>query len=185
MVNRTRANQKNKGEVIKIRKATQMDAVIIADLGRMTFTETFGYLFTPEELDEYLLKTFNDKKMCDSLSKQDNIYGIAYWNDFPVGYYKLKLNSTYEEQVLSPMVQLQKIYLLKSHLDKQIGKQLMLHLLSLPEISNIDCMWLLVLDSNERALRFYEASGFNKKGKRSFQIGTRQLQYDLMTKILQ
>jgi diamine N-acetyltransferase len=168
--------------MIRILQADESDAEMIASLGRITFSETFGHLFSSTELHVYLEKTFGVKKIAASISKQHNLFGIAYWNDFPAGYYKIKLSSDFDVGLKTSMVQLQKIYVLKKYHDMQIGKQLMIHLLSLSEIKDFKTIWLLVLESNEKGIRFYEAHDFYKKEKRFFQIGSRNLQYDLMIK---
>jgi len=80
-----------------IKIAEQKDAAIIALLGRITFNQSFGHLFRDkQDLYNYLDETFSVFKIENSLQKANNIYWIAKYNDLPVGYAKLKINSPTE-----------------------------------------------------------------------------------------
>lgn len=112
--------------MIQIRKATIDDAQHIALLGRITFTETFSEYFRDKrDLFDYYEQTFNVSKIKASLQKENNRYWIAFWNELPAGYAKMKVHSTTEFITDGNVSQLQKIYVLKEFLDKKIGKLLM------------------------------------------------------------
>jgi len=81
---------------IKIKRAGFSDASVISLLGKKTFTETFGDIFGAAELIEYLDKTFKISKLQTSLLKDENIFGILYYLDQPVGYYKIKLSEHFD-----------------------------------------------------------------------------------------
>ena len=80
---------------MQIRRANNSDAATIALLGRFTFTETFGHLFgDQQDLLDYLDRTFNVEKLHNSINKSNNLYWLAFVDNLPVGYAKLKLNSS-------------------------------------------------------------------------------------------
>ena len=111
--------------MVEIRKADINDAKIIAHLGRTTFNEAFGHLFREQkDLDEYLIKTFSNSKIESSLLKPENVFWIALWNNIPVGYAKLKLNSVTNFIDSMNICQLQKIYVLDEYLSMKIGLNL-------------------------------------------------------------
>lgn len=168
----------------EIRRATSKDAAVIVELGRQTFTETFGHLFTPTALQGYLDATFNEAKIYNSLQKPHNLYFLAYNNDTPLGYIKIKLNSTTPEIQAERPVQLQKLYVLQEFITQKVGAALMQFCLQLPEIQSNDLMWLVVLQSNERAIRFYEKFGFTKYSEYAHQIGENRFEYYIMIKNL-
>ena len=168
--------------MIFIRRADLADAKIIASLGRVTFTETFGDLFNEPELEDYLLKTFSVEKIFNSLKKQNNIYWIACFNEEPVGYAKIKLDSKVEDIEFKEQIQLQKIYILKQFLDKRIGSELLKQILMSEEVKKSSIVWLVVLHTNERAIIFYEKFGFRKLKKHNQQIGKTIFTYELMVK---
>lgn len=169
---------------IEIRRGILQDAAVIVELGRQTFTETFGHLFTPTALQDYLNATFNEVKIYNSLQKLHNLYFLAYNNDTPLGYIKLKLNSTTPEIQAERPVQLQKLYVLQEFISQKIGAALMQFVLQLTEIQVNDLMWLVVLQSNERAIRFYEKFNFIKYSEYAHQIGENRFEYYIMIKNL-
>jgi len=171
-------------EKIVIRRATLEDAAIIVELGRQTFTETFGHLFTPTALQNYLDTTFNNIKIYNSLQKSHNQYFIAVFENKPVGYAKIKINSTTPEIQAERPVQLQKLYVLQEFISQKIGAALMQFCLQLTEIQVNDLMWLVVLQSNERAIRFYEKFNFIKYSEYAHQIGENRFEYYIMIKNL-
>ncbi|MFD1553049.1 hypothetical protein DNU06_12025 [Putridiphycobacter roseus] len=162
----------NKTAHIKIRIATQQDANLIALLGRVTFTETFGHLFTDKQvlLDYYDL-TFSVDKIEKSIAKANNIYWLAFADRLPVGYAKLKLNSQTEFIKEKSACQLQKIYVLKDFLSMKIGFELQNVLLKKAQEKSFKKIWLSVFVHNERAINFYSKNGFMPIGNHDFQIG--------------
>ena len=79
---------------ILIRKASIEDAEYIALLARVTFTETFAVHFRDrQDLINYYDTTFSVSKIRSSIAKTNNVFWIAFCDDLPVGYAKLKLFS--------------------------------------------------------------------------------------------
>ncbi|WP_298791157.1 GNAT family N-acetyltransferase [uncultured Allomuricauda sp.] len=170
---------------MEISRATPSDATIIALLARITFTETFGHYFEDKsDLENYLDHTFNVKKLKSSLTNPNNLYWLAYLDELPVGYAKLKLNSPSSFLNESELCQLQKIYVLKDFLSKKIGLALQNVLLEEAK-SKAPKIWLSVLKENVRAIRFYEKNGFEKIGDHDFQIGKEHFEFQAMVKSLQ
>jgi hypothetical protein len=167
---------------IHIKRATVSDAQTISFLGRATFTETFGDLFSAEELNEYLDKTFNTGKLQVSLQKDENIFGILFYHDHAVGYYKIKLGLGHDHSADTSSVQFQKIYVLREYLHLKLGKFMLEDILNLKENRNCKMMWLAVLHTNLRAIAFYERHGFDKLNTYYYRIGSVLLEYDLMIK---
>ena|ERR1700750_66869 len=160
------------GIMIQIRRANPDDAQHIALLGRITFTETFSEYFRDQkDLFEYYERTFDVSKIRASLQKENNLYWIAFWNELPVGYAKLKIHSNTESIETENASQLQKIYVLREFLDQKIGKQLMDELMNSFMTSDKTHLWLSVLKSNERAVQFYDRNGFKHAGEHEFRIG--------------
>lgn len=170
--------------MVTIKIATISDAPVISFLGKQTFTETFGFLFTEDELNQYLEDTFNLKKLESSLLKPHNIFEIMYYDDKPVGYCKVKVGSNYNDSIDKTHVQLQKIYILKEYLGKKLGAVLLKYVFDLSEIKKCELIWLVVLHTNARAIKFYENHGFEKLKKYYYTIGKHNLEYELMVKKL-
>ena len=170
---------------VEIRLAKKEDAQFIALLGRVTFTETFGHFFRdPQDLRDYYDRTFTVQKIEDGIEKPNNIFWIAFVDRLPVGYAKLKLHSNSEFIGSTDVCQLQKIYVLKDFLSMGIGFQLQASLLKKAKELNFIDVWLSVLNSNERAISFYQKTGFETIGHHDFQIGKENFEFIAMKKEL-
>jgi diamine N-acetyltransferase len=170
--------------MISIKRALISDAAVISFLGKRTFSETFADLFDPAELETYLDDTFNIKKLERSLLKDRNIFGILFYNDKAAGYFKVKVGTGFENSIDEKYCQLQKIYILKDYLHLKLGKPLLDSIYSMKEIAACKIMWLVVLQTNYRAIKFNEKQGFEKLRKYYHTIGSQKLEYELMTKDL-
>ncbi|SNZ01843.1 GNAT family N-acetyltransferase [Flagellimonas pacifica] len=170
---------------MQIVEASVREATYIALLARFTFTETFGHYFKDKtDLENYLQQTFNVKKLRNSLTKPNNIFWLAYIDDLPVGYGKLKLNSPSHFITDKNVCQLQKIYVLKDFLSKKVGLALQTKILERAVSSPAQKIWLSVLKSNERAIQFYKKNGFETIGDHNFQIGQEHFKFQAMAKNL-
>ena len=170
---------------IEIRLARKEDAPFIALLGRTTFTETFGHFFRDQnDLTDYYNSTFSVQKIEDGIEKPNNIFWMASVDRLPVGYAKLKLHSNSEFIESTNVCQLQKIYVLKDFLSMGIGFELQDSLLKKAKELNFQKVWLSVLNSNERAISFYQKTGFEKIGHHDFQIGKENFEFIAMKKEL-
>ena len=167
---------------IKIQKAAPEDAEVIALLGRITFTETFGYLFEehPGDLRAYLDRTFAVAKIRRSLEQPDNTYWLSFVAGLPVGYAKLKHPSPTRLLVEPNVAQLQKIYVLREFLGQGIGKPLLEAVLEHSASQKPNGVWLDVLKQNSRAIRFYERHGFGALGDDEYTIGAQTFVFHLM-----
>ncbi len=170
---------------VVIRLATVADAAHISYVGEITFSETFGHLFRAEEdLHHYLETTFSVPKITTSLHKSWNVFWIAFSDEKPIGYAKLKLNSPTEFVDATSICQLQKIYVLKSFLSLKIGSQLQTHVFEKAQELSYEYIWLSVLNSNDRAIRFYQKYGFEIIGNHDFTIGQEHFDFFAMGKRL-
>lgn len=171
---------------IEIRRAVITDAKCIALLGRTTFTETFDHYFgDKQDLLDYYDATFSVAKIESSLVKPNNLYWIALVNDLPVGFAKLKLNSSSEFISEDSICQLQKIYVLRDFIALKIGFELQNILIQTASKEGFKVIWLSVLHSNERAIRFYKQTGFSKVGNHSYRIGKETFHFTAMSKKLE
>jgi len=165
-----------------IRRASADDAEVVALLARITFRETFGYLFERHEDDlrTYLDHTFAVGKIRGSLGLERNRYWLALQDELPMGYAKLKFPSPTELVKGPDVAQLQKIYVLREFVGQGIGKPLMDKVLADTWVRGAGAVWLDVLKENERARRFYERQGFAGIGSDSFTIGAQTFDFHLM-----
>ncbi|NER12917.1 GNAT family N-acetyltransferase [Leptobacterium flavescens] len=166
---------------IEIRKANPNDATLIALLGQVTFDDTFGDLFRDrQDVLDYMDRTFSVPKIRSSLQKDNNVFWIAFANELPVGYAKLKKISPLEGDADIKSAQLQKIYVLKDYLALKIGSKLQQEAIREAANSGADILWLSVLHTNNRAIHFYNKHKFVEKGKHHFTIGKEDFEFNIM-----
>lgn len=169
----------------EIRLATPEDAATIALLGQVTFSDTFGHYFRDRnDLIQYFERTFSVSKIEQSLQKSTALYWLAFVDRLPVGYAKLKLDSPSPFVDLKGVCQLQKIYILKDFHGMKIGFKLQTELLEKATQLNYKNIWLSVLDENEKAIKFYENTGWSNVGAHDFQIGKEHFTFTVMSKAL-
>lgn len=170
-------------ENLIIKKATIADAAIVALLAQITFDETFGHHFRDRnDLINYFDTTFSVTKIRLSIEKENNVFWLAFVNELPVGYAKLKKYSPISAVNDTNCAQLQKIYLRKDYLNKQIGTPLQQAMFDETLKLGKKTIWLSVLKTNFRALKFYDKHGFEKVGEHLFTVGKETFDFHILVK---
>lgn len=168
---------------ITIRKATKEDSPLLALLARVTFRQAFNHFWNDEVvLRDYFNKTFSVKKMEYSIQKTGNVFWIAFADELPVGYAKLKLDCHYEKLDDPHPAQLQKIYVLQDVIGLKIGEQLQNCVFDEVRKNGIQTLWLAVWDENDKAIRFYERHGFSKETDYHYDFGNMSIAYFVLTR---
>lgn len=167
---------------LEIRRASDADAPTVALLGRITFAETFGYLFTKHsgDLRDYLDCTFNVAKIRNSIAEAGNWYWLSFLDGLPVGYAKLKYPSPAPQLPKDDPAQLQKIYVLREYVGAGIGKPLFEVALKETAQIGVHTLILYVLKENARAVHFYEKQGMKVAGEATHAIGAQTFHFHLM-----
>lgn len=166
---------------INIIEADVSYAADIASIGKKSFRQTFEHLFkSKEELFEYLEHTYDPLKLTKSLRKENNIYLLAFADEQPVGFAKIKKHSLNDQIESGAQMELQKIYVLPEWHGYGIGTSLLKEVRGIAREIYPDYIWLDTHVSNETAIRLYEANGYKKMGIYSYTIGTQTFDYYLM-----
>jgi len=140
-------------------------------LGARTFYDTFAKDNTPENIDAYLKKSFSPEIQFNELSQPDIIFLIAEFEDMPIGYAQLMINSKDESIRSTQPLEIRRIYASQEYLGKGVGKELMQAITSEAKLRGCDCIWLGVWEKNQRAIDFYEKWGFREVGTHIFSVG--------------
>jgi len=169
---------------ISVRKATNEEAEAISKTGAQSFRDTFGWQFEHvlDELNAYVEKTYSVEKINNGLRNENNVFWLAFADDKPIGFAKLKKQSAYGQKEEERYSQLQKIYVLHEYLGTGAGKMLYTALEEEWGKLDSDFLWLLVEVNNERAIRFYERQAYLKKERSEFIIGSQTFAFELMEK---
>jgi len=166
---------------IIINKAVAEDLEILQSLGIQTFSETFAEDNTEEAMKKYLEESFNTEKIKSELNNPDSFFYIAWEEDNPVGYLKVNSGKAQTELQDETSLEIERIYVKKSHHGKKVGQLLYNQALDTAQQLNKTYLWLGVWEENLRALHFYKKNGFVEFDKHIFKLGEEE-QTDLMMK---
>ncbi|MCJ7936165.1 MAG: GNAT family N-acetyltransferase [Chryseobacterium sp.] len=166
---------------IIINKAGVKDLEVVQNIGIQTFSETFAEDNSEEAMKKYLEESFNTEKVKSELNNPDSLFYIAWEEDDPVGYLKVNSGKAQTELQDEAGLEIERIYVKKSHHGKKVGQLLYNQALETAQQLNKSYLWLGVWEENLRALHFYRKNGFVEFDKHIFRLGQEE-QTDLMMK---
>ncbi|AZA83623.1 GNAT family N-acetyltransferase [Chryseobacterium lactis] len=164
-----------------INKTSSEDWEIIQNLGIQTFSETFAEDNSEEAMEKYLEESFNSGKVQSELNNPNSHFYIAWEEDNPVGYLKVNSGKAQTELQDDTSLEIERIYVKKSHHGKKVGQLLYNQALETARSLKKSYVWLGVWEENVRALNFYKKNGFVEFDKHIFRLGDEE-QTDLMMK---
>lgn len=151
-------------------RADLKDALALSLLAEFSFRATFIKDFRDrQDLDDYCQKTFGYQKIRSSLLQPDNYFLLVRVEEEIVGYAKLKLGER--------PVQLQKIYLHPAFLGRGIGQALLEESKAIARVAGSDKLWLAVEEQNQKAIAFYERTGWATTDEFDFKIGSQTFHF--------
>lgn len=157
--------------VFAVRRAVAGDAAALAQIAEATFTETFGHLYSAEDLASYVGST------CTAAASLNNLQDprMAYWMvgaegepavGFALaGYCKLPL-----ERLEPTAGELRQLYVKATHQKLRLGTQLFETALAWLE-EHYAPLYIGVWSKNFGAQRFYARYGFAKVAEYGFPVG--------------
>ncbi|MBE9204545.1 GNAT family N-acetyltransferase [Synechocystis salina LEGE 06099] len=156
-----------------IRPATTDDATSLAELAATTFQDTYGKAAASADLEAYLAQTFNPEKEQEILADDRQWLLVAESKGVLVGYVHLFDHPapTMETELVTPTVELVRLYLLTTWQHQGLGNQLMQACLDLAQAQAFASVWLKVWDHNTSAIAFYQRWQFQKKGEVPYPVG--------------
>jgi diamine N-acetyltransferase len=155
-----------------IRRATPADASVLAPLGAATFSETFGHLYPPEDLQAFLGGSHSVDAWTRTLTDSQRAVWVAELADAtPIGFIVVgacKLPIENREPVAG---EIQQLYVLARHHNLRLGSRLMEIGLEWLEAHGRAPLYVGVWSANFGAQRFYRRYGFDKVGEYGFPVG--------------
>ncbi|MDG2522729.1 GNAT family N-acetyltransferase [Caulobacter segnis] len=163
-----------------IRRATPADADALCAIGRDTFVETFGHLYPPQDLADYLSYAYGPTRIgADLADPAKAMWVVESADGVAVGYALAGPCDLPHDEVTSGCGELKRIYILKAHQGGGVGSRLMQTVFDWLEQPGRR-LWIGVWSQNFGAQRFYERAGFAKVGEYIFPVGqTKDLEFIL------
>jgi ribosomal protein S18 acetylase RimI-like enzyme len=155
-----------------IRRASAVDAPLLAQLAARTFQETFAADNKPEDMTAYLTAAFGPEKQAAELADPRSIFFIAEANDAAAGYAQLHAGDAPPCIEGPNSIELSRIYVAKEFLGRGVGEALMRACMDEASRAGHHTIWLGVWEKNERAQAFYRKWGFQVVGQHIFQLGS-------------
>ncbi len=144
---------------MKVRRAIKADAKRIAEISRVAFAEAFRSEENADEVDQYVAEHDTAYFEVDMASPVCQFLVVTE-NDQVFGFAQL-IKKTPANQVGTAWIKLERLYLDPIRIGSGAGTILMKECLNAARQDAIECVWLEVLNTNEKAVRFYERLGFN------------------------
>jgi GNAT superfamily N-acetyltransferase len=153
-----------------IRRAGADDAATLSALGRDTFTATFGHLYPPEDLADFVAATYAPERFAAAIEDPASGLWIAEAGGGPVGYVQVGPCGLPHPEVTPACGEVKRLYLMSDWQNAGIGGALFctaLEWLARPGRK----LWIGVWSQNLGAQRFYGRHGFSKVGEYEFPVG--------------
>src|SRR6478672_7690909 len=96
-------------------------AELIADLSRRTFYDTFASQNTVEDMEKFMNEKFTKEALIKETATEGNIFLIAFIDDEPGGYVRLKEGRPRPEFANRPCLEIARIYVVNTMIGKGVG----------------------------------------------------------------
>jgi len=163
----------NTASSVRVRPAVAADAAAVAQLGAATFVETFGHLYKPEDLQEFLRGSRSAPYYAELIGNPRIDVRLAFLEaePSPVGYSvagPCKLPVTGLEASAG---ELRELYVLAQYQQHKIGSRLLNSSLEWLVAQAYSPLYVGVYSDNAGAQRLYGRHGFQKVGEYGFPVG--------------
>ena len=155
---------------VDFRTAGPNDAATLADLAVRSFTETFGHLYSPENLAAFLAN-HSEERWRSELGDKEFAIRLGETDGDAVAYAKLGPPTLPFEPQGRP-IELRQFYVLRAWQGGGAAEELMQWVLDEAQRRGAEELYLSVFIDNQRARRFYERHDFEPVGRYAFMVGT-------------
>lgn len=157
---------------ITLRQAMPADAATLAELGGTTFTQTFGHLYPPEDLQNFLATSHSPESWARSLSDPTRgVFVVEDRSGRKLGFISVGACKLPVENLEAQAGEIQQLYVLAEFHNLRLGRQLMERGLEWLTSQGRAPLYIGVWSENYGAHRFYERYGFSKVGEYGFPVG--------------
>jgi ribosomal protein S18 acetylase RimI-like enzyme len=151
------------------RNATPADAPLMSRIGAQTFRDTFGHLYTAENLAAFL-ENHSEENWRTELNDPTLTIRLAEQGGETVGFAKVGPHRL-PHAAGGPAAELRQLYVLIPWLGSGVAQTLMAWAMDQGRARGAEEMFLSVFVDNHRAQRFYARYGFEAVGSYAFMVG--------------
>lgn len=165
---------------ITYRDAAPADLAAVDALFRASFVATFGPLYAPDDLADFLGK-FTPTAWAAELAQPDLAIRLAEEDGVLVGFAKIS-DPTLPVEPAGPALELRQLYLADAAKGRGVADALMAWVIGQARARDAGELFLSVYVDNHRAKAFYARYGFVDVGKYEFPVG-RHLDEDRLMRL--
>lgn len=167
--------------MIQYRPATPEDAPALSELGRTSFIDAFGHLYSDDNLNRFLEQAYSRSAVEAELANSARLFRVAERDGSMIGFCKIGFDVTLDHDSQGRKVmELKQLYLRGSETGSGLGATLMDWALEEARARAFDDVILSVWSQNFGAQRFYARYGFEKIGDTIFMVGDHRDEEHLM-----
>ncbi len=167
--------------MLTIRRATPGDVDALSAISRDTFVETFGHLYTPQDLATHLDTMYAPEKYRDAIEEQGSVAWLLIDDENHVQGYAYAGPCSLPHQDVQPGdLELKRLYLRRTLQNGGWGAKLFAEAEAWMRRNGPASIWIGVWSENSGAQRFYARHGYEKVGEYLYPVGeTRDLEFIL------
>jgi GNAT superfamily N-acetyltransferase len=154
-----------------IRRAILDDAARLGGLGAATFRETFGHIYPPADLAEFLAASYTPDIIAAKIAGPDSAAWIVESGGVAIGFATAGPCGLPHPEVTATCGELKQIYMLKDRQGGGVGTRLIDEVLAWMGNGRFGRLWVGVWSENHGAQRLYGRRGFEKVGEYGFKVG--------------
>lgn len=156
--------------LITYRDATPADGAVLGGIARATFIDTFGTLYTLEDMATFLQRG-SDEAYVAELADPDISVRFALTGGTPIGFCKVSSLKLPAPDPAPGAMELRQLYIYKPWQGLGIADVLTLWAKDTARQRGAPEIWLSVFTENPRARRFYARHGFEEVAPYHFMVG--------------
>lgn len=166
---------------IEYRDATTDDGALLGGIARATFIETFGDLYSLDDLSHFLAEG-SDAAYTAELADPDLEVRFATTKGVAIGFCKVGSLKLPAEGASPRAMELRQLYVYRPWQGSGAGIALTQWAIERARARGADELWLSVYTENRRARRFYERHGFVEIAPYRFMVGN-QADEDILCRL--
>lgn len=156
---------------MQLRRATPADAQALSALSATCFTQTFGHLYPPEDLQRFLHEAYAVPAWASLLSDGSYATWLLEQDGVAIGYATAGACSLPHAEVAPRDGELKRLYVLQGHQGGGSGSRLFDAAIQWLLRDGPRTLWIGVWSENHGAQRFYARHGFVRVGDYEFVVG--------------
>jgi GNAT superfamily N-acetyltransferase len=160
---------------VTIRSARPEDAAALSALGRLTFVQTFvdgfGIPYPPADLEDYLESSFGVAATAKKLAEPGCAWWVAERGDELLAFANVGPNGLPHPEATPSNMELRRLYVGKTAQGLGLGAALLKLSLDWMEAHTDGPLWIGVWSGNAKAIKLYQAYGFEKAGEYEYPVG--------------